>query len=424
MKRNLESWLTRGRAQLLSQVTGSGLYKALSEFRIFSFGLVRTDKGDFQFSREDAELLLEDREGRPRVTFDYEHQALKADTADEMIGAGSCLLELRDDGLWAVDVKYTPKALRQVQEGERIYFSPAFLATKKGRHIIQLINIALTGTPAMKDLGTLIAASRFSQPKELHAMAHKLGGYLQSHMKKSGLSLAQMAEKCGIQADRMQKLSDGEEPSEEEMSSACKAMGVKDLSAFDGGDAEDEDDGSKDDDGESDKEVEDKPAKPTTTSRRRDDDEDDAELDLVALTGTPDPVKQRARLHAMKAKADAFEKDHKTLEALSAREEKRERERLVELGKTEGKLTPRLLKFYATKSVEEFAEFLKHAPVVFHGGRGGEQLDELDPKSPRAQLTREELEVCKLSRIDPDELAKFKADPTKNEQAILNSYLV
>lgn len=400
----LETWLTRGRAQLLSVAPSSagGLYKALSEFRIFSFGLVRTDKGDFQFTRKDAELLLEDREGRPRVTFDYEHQALKADTADEMIGAGSCLLEVRDDGLWAVDVQYTPKARQQVENGERIYFSPAFFATKNGKHIIQLINIALTGTPAMKDLGTLIAASRFFQPKELHAMAHKLGGYLQSHMKKSGLSLAQMAEKCGIQADRMQKLSDGEDPSEEEMSSACKAMGVKDLSAFDGADGDDAD---------------------------GDDDDEDEEIDLVKVTGTDDPKKQSARLHAMSLKAKRFDEDHKTLQTLKSNEEKRERARLIQQGKESGQLTPKLVKHFMSKSVEELAEFLTVAPrslnVAKHAGDDGDDV-ELDPKSPRAQLTAEEREVVKLSRgaVTEEQLAKFKADQAsgKTDEAILASY--
>jgi phage I-like protein len=163
----LETWLLRGHGHQLVRVAlkSSPPYKAPTEFRIFTFGLIETDKGDFQFTKADAELVLADRENRPLVALDFDHRMAKPSSTNDARGAGHCRLELRNDGLWAVDVSFTPTAQKQVQDGEWLYFSPFFGATKDGRHIVQLMNIALTGIPAMKNLGSLIAASRFS-PKE------------------------------------------------------------------------------------------------------------------------------------------------------------------------------------------------------------------------------------------------------------------
>jgi phage I-like protein len=420
----LETWLLRGHGHQLVRVAlkSSPPYKAPTEFRIFTFGLIETDKGDFQFTKADAELVLADRENRPLVALDFDHRMAKPSSTNDARGAGHCRLELRNDGLWAVDVSFTPTALKQVQDGEWLYFSPFFGATKDGHHIVQLMNIALTGIPAMKNLGSLIAASRFS-PKETYDMAHKLGGYLQSHMKKSGLSLAQMAEKCSINADRMQKLSDGDDPSEEEMKAACKAMGVESLSAFDNNAPSDVDDGSEDDDGEDDAEEAKKPA-PTAASRSGAVDED---LDLVELTGTTDPKKQAARIKAWQLSAKQNEKNTARLEKLEKSHNDRERKRLLDEGKAAGKLTPKLISFYASRSNEELEEFLKHAPVIFTTASrsGAEDFQQVDPNSPVAQLTREEIEVCKLSHSDPEELAKFKAELAagKTDAAILKTYL-
>src|SRR5574337_125517 len=239
-----EIWLARGlELQLALMKPGGGPpYTVLKEFRLIPFGKVETDNGTFFFTREDAAQVLADRSGRPRVTFDYEHLGIKGKTADDMVSAGSCLLELRSDGLWAVDVQYTPKAEEQVRNGERIYFSPAWLALKKSKHIVGIVNVALTGTPAMHNLGTLVAFSRFFNTKEKHEMAHQLGGHLQSYLKKSGMSSAQFAEKSGIHADRMSKLAEGEEPSEEEMKACLKTMGIDKLPDADGDDDGDEGD--------------------------------------------------------------------------------------------------------------------------------------------------------------------------------------
>lgn len=245
-------------------------------------------------------------------------------------------------------------------------------------------------------------------------MAHKLGGHLQSYLKKSGMSSAQFSEKSGIHADRMSKLAEGEEPSEEEMKSCLKTMGIDKLP--------DDDDGEE---GGEEKEPEAKPTPPAAESKEqktnRRGDGDDDELDLVTLTGTKDPKKQNARLIAMAEKAKQFDEDHKKLETLSARETKRERERLVELGRKEGKLTPPLERFYASRSNEELEEFLKHAPVALNVGAGAQQVD---PKSPAAGLSLEEREVCKMAYVAPEKLAQFKADEKsgKNAELIRNSY--
>jgi phage I-like protein len=410
----VEIWAARGLGlQLVLLKPGGGPpYEIRKEFLLIPFGTVETDNGTFYFNENDAKEVLADRAGRPRVTFDYEHLAVRGKTADDMVSAGSFLLELRSDGLWAVDVQYTPKAEEQVRNGERIYFSPAWLSLKKTKHIVGILNVALTSTPAMKKLGTLIACSRFSHSKE-NEMAHQLGGHLQSYLKKSGMSSAQFAEKSGIHADRMSKLAEGEDPSEEEMKSCLKTMGIDKL------DSDGDDDG--DEGGEAKRTPPASPAKEETEQKNNSRGQGDDDVDLELLTGTNDPKKQNARLIAMAEKAKQFDEDHKKLETLSARENKRERERLVELGRKEGKLTPALERFYASRTNDELEEFLKHAPVALNVGAGARQVD---PKSPAASLTIEEREVCKMTFSSPEKLAQFKADEKsgKNNELILASY--
>lgn len=127
-----------------------------SEFRIFAFGPVKTVKGDFVFDEEAARLVIEAaaRWGN-RFSIDYEHQAV--------IGSGPAPaaawfdLELRDDGLWAVNVEWTDRAAEFLRQREYRYFSPAFDFDPKTRRITELVNVALTNLPATREMQPLVA---------------------------------------------------------------------------------------------------------------------------------------------------------------------------------------------------------------------------------------------------------------------------
>ncbi len=90
------------------------------EFRLLPFGDVEVERGGetetFTFDREQAEALVEWFEGLGRkLVIDYEHQSLDPfnTRSDGLKPAAGWIggLEVRDDGLWAVDVVWTQRRL-------------------------------------------------------------------------------------------------------------------------------------------------------------------------------------------------------------------------------------------------------------------------------------------------------------------------
>ena len=127
------------------------------EFRIFPFGYIETTQGVFLFDSEAAASVLERwKEYGNRLSIDYEHQALEPVSNGPVPAAGWFDLELREDGLWAINVEWTERAQALLASREYRYFSPAFYTAKEGR-IVELINLALTNIPATKRMQPLVA---------------------------------------------------------------------------------------------------------------------------------------------------------------------------------------------------------------------------------------------------------------------------
>lgn len=130
------------------------------ELRIFPMGMIDTSKGPFIFDEESAQMVMAAyRDQGNELFFDYDHRSLSDDgPADSGKAAGWFQLELRADGLWAVNVRWTPAASAGLSAGEWRYFSPAFLVDDN-RRICALVNVALTNNPATKNMTPLVAAS-------------------------------------------------------------------------------------------------------------------------------------------------------------------------------------------------------------------------------------------------------------------------
>jgi phage I-like protein len=130
------------------------------EFRIFPMGVVSSLKGDFLFDAMAAGLVMAAaREHGVDFTIDYDHHTLAASAGVQAIAAGWFNLDLRNDGLYAVNVRWTPKAESHLRAGEYRYFSPLFNWDDSSGRITSLINTALTNIPALHDLAALVAAS-------------------------------------------------------------------------------------------------------------------------------------------------------------------------------------------------------------------------------------------------------------------------
>lgn len=141
----------------------------VTEWLLIPFGEVVVDHPvsgrDFTFTREHAEAAAAwfASLGR-KLAIDYEHQSIEGlgGRADGLRPAAGWIggLEVRDDGLWAVDVTWTERARTLLASGEYRYFSPVIFWTDEDYSAVAALGpVALTNDPAMRGVAPL-AASR------------------------------------------------------------------------------------------------------------------------------------------------------------------------------------------------------------------------------------------------------------------------
>ncbi len=154
--------------QLARMELGAG-GEPVSEFLLIPFGEVSVERpvsgGSFVFERPHAEAAVRwfEQLGR-KLAIDYEHQSVsrRAARGDGLRPAAGWIggLEIRADGLWAVDVSWTPRAAELLRSGEYRYFSPVIYWTDEDcSGLAALGPVALTNDPAMHGVQAL-AASR------------------------------------------------------------------------------------------------------------------------------------------------------------------------------------------------------------------------------------------------------------------------
>lgn len=118
------------------------------EFRVFTWGTNPTTKGPLKLTPEGAQQIIERYKDRAVVKcFDYFHATYDpAATGEAKKAAGQFRPEVRADGLWFVDIQWTPNAAKAIRDGEWPYISPAVVHTKDGV-IIDLKNAGLVTDP-------------------------------------------------------------------------------------------------------------------------------------------------------------------------------------------------------------------------------------------------------------------------------------
>jgi phage I-like protein len=169
----------------LEAFSDSAERKAPESFLVLKYGKTQytkgNERGEYEFSPEDADRVLADFETRKRdIVIDYEHQTL---SGKEAPAAGWIdRIEKTAEGI-AVHVKYwTEKALNHLREGEYRYFSPVFHESR--RRPLALHSVAMTNHPATHGIPALVMADEpeeSEEPKEkvmdenLKQIAEKLG---------------------------------------------------------------------------------------------------------------------------------------------------------------------------------------------------------------------------------------------------------
>jgi len=450
-----------------------------TEFLIFPYGNIDTTKGVFTFSKENADELIEDAATfSTDVVIDYDHLSIKGEKPGDGKAAGWCNLELREDGLYAVNVRWTPAASELLQNKEYRYISPAFKVDPDSNEIVSLLNVAITNIPAMKKTKPLVAAdskgdiyTKGSPMPKKKMEAKRLAAALK---RLSADELTALAKKCKVTAKRLKALADGDAPSQEEMralamlddteelddseelddgeeladpgrdinlpgkSKTLDELDDDSLSSFDNDDPDHIDYGDTDSDadqsriaGYGDGSGGGDPNPPNERQRWKPVDggktlhrgkENRVDLDLVLLTGTRDPRKQRMRILAAFEGLKMARQDRTVLVKLMREREDEKKRALIEKGKAAGKVNPGLVRYLSRKSAAEIEEFLAHAPIIM--SQDYDEFQQPNPDSAVAILTREELFVCQLTRTDPADMAKFKKAEESGEirQSIEDSY--
>lgn len=138
--------------------------------QIFPMGEFRSDDGSgrptdcraWKMTPEIGQRLVAAATARTTpYCFDYEHQVLRAQDNGKPAPAAGWFqtLEVRDDGIWATDIEWTPAARQMIEAGEYRYTSPLFAYSTKTGEVSNIVNVALTNTPALDGMAALAAAS-------------------------------------------------------------------------------------------------------------------------------------------------------------------------------------------------------------------------------------------------------------------------
>jgi phage I-like protein len=152
----------------LAVCASTGEINAGSEIQLFPAGEFRARDGrpeGIGAWRIDANvaqqlIALADARNTPFV-IDYNHQTLHADKSGTPAPAAGWFtaLEWREgDGLYATDVKWTPKAAEYVKNKEYRFISPVFYHADNG-DVSQLLMAAITNFPALDGMDEILAAA-------------------------------------------------------------------------------------------------------------------------------------------------------------------------------------------------------------------------------------------------------------------------
>lgn len=399
-----------------------------TEILMIPMGRYATTKGDFFLTPENARGIIAKLEDEGvDINMDWEHESVNG-TQGRNDAAGWFNVELRDDGLWAVNIKWTDDAAEALSAAKVRYISPAFGAHPETREIMSFENCALTNRPATKHAQALVAASKTQKDS---TMNKKLMAALGKYMSDNKMDHGAASKKLGVDTKKM--MSEGAVPSQEEMAKCAKGIGFKSddeqdetASAADGQDPDnlkvknesDQNDVSGE---EGEQEVAGSDGQTTDVEGEEKFEKLTKEFTaaLVTLTGHSNIKKATGVLAAQKEKAMRYDKDHELLVKLTKERDDEKKAALIEKGKLAGQLTPSTIKYWMSKSVDEIEGFLSVAPAIH-----GTEVHQIEAGSPIAILSRDDREVSYLMGRDPAELAKFIEDERagKTEAAILASY--
>jgi phage I-like protein len=135
--------------------------KAPAEFMIVAFGTWSTSKyGDLRVDDSSAKSIMAyyEMKGQAKLPIDWEHQTFATQQNGQPAPAiGFFKPEVREDGIWAVDVEWTPQAVEWFKNKQYRHFSPTGQFDKKTGRLLTITTLALTNLPATNNQVPLVA---------------------------------------------------------------------------------------------------------------------------------------------------------------------------------------------------------------------------------------------------------------------------
>jgi phage I-like protein len=152
----MEVWMQKVNLRTVELNTATG---PPSEFRLLPLGDYPTQQGTFNVDVDALERIIQEFKTRGNdLSIDYEHQSMDEARSGPVPAAGWIGgLEIRDDGLWAVNVNWTDTAQAHLEAREYRYYSPTFYVDGED-NIMAIDSPALTNRPASHKLQPLIAS--------------------------------------------------------------------------------------------------------------------------------------------------------------------------------------------------------------------------------------------------------------------------
>lgn len=119
-----------------------------------------------------ARLIEKIRSRKTKTVIDYEHQTRLKELNGQPAPAAGWFsdMEWRGSGLFVVGIRWTQRAAAMIEAKEYLYTSAVFSYNKKTGEVLDVLSFALTNTPALDDLDSVVALSRlggFSHDKSL-----------------------------------------------------------------------------------------------------------------------------------------------------------------------------------------------------------------------------------------------------------------
>jgi len=129
-----------------------------TELRLFARGPNRTRKGTFIYDEVSRKAIEKHLAGATdKQPFDINHMMFKPESGpDGQKAVAWYRLDLRDDGIYAVDIEWGEYAIKALTAREFRFFSPTILIDSKKR-INAILAVALTNTPASYQQEPIVA---------------------------------------------------------------------------------------------------------------------------------------------------------------------------------------------------------------------------------------------------------------------------